>query len=98
MKLTFSRFFFFWAVLLRIFVASVAESVFGIETIDKLEQKMLILLLTFSAGILAPVLAQVCPEPYGVQTYPHETFCDKFHLVRNIFGGSGTPLNGIDCF
>ena len=43
---------------------------------------MLILFLTFSAGILAPVLAQVCPEPFGVQTYPHETFCDKFHLVR----------------
>lgn len=34
-------------------------------------------------GLAARVGGQVCPEPYGVQTYPHETFCDKFHLVRD---------------
>ena len=22
-----------------------------------------------------------CPEPYGVQTYPHEQYCDKFFKV-----------------
>ncbi len=24
-----------------------------------------------------------CPEPYGVQTYPHETYCDKFYKCAN---------------
>ena len=24
-----------------------------------------------------------CPEPYGVQTYPHETYCDKFYKCVN---------------
>ena len=22
-----------------------------------------------------------CPEPYGVQTYPDDKYCDKFYLV-----------------
>jgi len=35
--------------------------------------------------LLGPALGQVCPEPYGVQTYPHETICDKFYLVSFIF-------------
>ena len=25
--------------------------------------------------------AQSCPEPYGVQTYPNEQYCDKFYKV-----------------
>ena len=29
--------------------------------------------------------AQSCPEPYGVQTYPNEQYCDKFYKVKNIF-------------
>ncbi len=37
--------------------------------------------LTLSLCLVSPILAQLCPEPYGVQTYPHETYCDKFHLV-----------------
>jgi hypothetical protein len=24
-----------------------------------------------------------CPEPYGIQTYPHETYCDKFYKCVN---------------
>ncbi len=24
-----------------------------------------------------------CPEPYGLQTYPHETYCDKFYKCAN---------------
>ena len=28
--------------------------------------------------------AQSCPEPYGVQTYPNEQYCDKFYKVQNI--------------
>ena len=24
-----------------------------------------------------------CPEPYGLQTYPHETYCDKFYKCEN---------------
>ena len=39
-------------------------------------------LLTIAFCLAAPVLGQQCPEPYGVQTYPHDTLCDKFHLVR----------------
>ncbi len=23
-----------------------------------------------------------CPEPYGVQTYPDEKYCDKFYKVN----------------
>jgi len=26
-----------------------------------------------------------CPESYGVQTYPHEEYCDKFYLVSLFF-------------
>ena len=39
-------------------------------------------LLTIAFCLAAPILGQQCPEPYGVQTYPHDTLCDKFHLVR----------------
>ena len=24
-----------------------------------------------------------CPEAYGVQTYPHDTYCDKFYKCVN---------------
>ena len=24
-----------------------------------------------------------CPEPYGLQTYPHEGYCDKFYKCAN---------------
>ena len=32
--------------------------------------------------------AQSCPEPYGVQTYPNEQYCDKFYKVQNILNFS----------
>ena len=28
------------------------------------------------------VKAQNCPEPYGVQVYPNEQYCDKFYKVQ----------------
>ena len=41
-------------------------------------------------ALVAHVAAQAgggCPEPYGVQTYPDEKYCDRFYLVSFI-----TPL------
>ena len=32
-------------------------------------------------GLWALTEGQYCPESYGVQTYPHEKYCDKFYLV-----------------
>jgi hypothetical protein len=43
---------------------------------------MFLLILSFVVGLVSDVCGQSCPEPYGIQTYPHETYCDKFHLVR----------------
>ena len=30
---------------------------------------------------LAQYPAGACPEPYGIQTYPDEKYCDKFYKV-----------------
>ena len=29
--------------------------------------------------------AGTCPEPYGIQTYPDEKYCDKFYKVKLLF-------------
>ena len=41
-------------------------------------------MLFFLAGLafIGLAKAQSCPEPYGVQTYPNEQYCDKFYKVR----------------
>ena len=40
-------------------------------------------MLFFLAGLafIGLAKAQSCPEPYGVQTYPNEQYCDKFYKV-----------------
>ena len=37
------------------------------------------------AGLVSAVSAQYagCPEPYGLQVYPHEQYCDKFYKCAN---------------
>lgn len=37
------------------------------------------LLVVLAFGL---VKAQNCPEPYGIQVYPNEQYCDKFYKVR----------------
>ena len=32
----------------------------------------------------AQYAAGTCPEPYGVQTYPDEKYCDKFYETYRI--------------
>jgi hypothetical protein len=49
-----------------------------------IQVKMFVFLTLALSCLASPILAQVCPEPYGVQTYPHETYCDKFHLVMTL--------------
>lgn len=47
---------------------------------------MQLLFLVFSALAMGCVSAQYaggCPEPYGVQTYPDEKYCDKFYKVNS---------------
>ena len=36
-------------------------------------------------GLAACTSAQYssCPEPYGLQLYPHEQYCDKFYKCAN---------------
>ena len=36
-----------------------------------------------------------CPEPYGLQLYPHEQYCDKFYKCANgeFCNGSTAPQN-----
>ena len=36
-------------------------------------------------GLAACASAQYssCPEPYGLQLYPHEQYCDKFYKCAN---------------
>ena len=42
-----------------------------------------ILLLAFGGQeSQAQYAAGSCPEPYGVQTYPDEKYCDKFYKVQ----------------
>merc|ERR1712076_360292 len=41
------------------------------------ERKMLFLLA--GLAFIGIAKAQSCPEPYGVQTYPNEQYCDKFY-------------------
>ena len=41
-----------------------------------------IVLLAFCGQqTLAQYPAGACPEPYGIQTYPDEKYCDKFYKV-----------------
>ena len=37
------------------------------------------------SGLVSAVSAQYagCPEPYGLQVYPHEQYCDKFYKCAN---------------
>ena len=37
------------------------------------------------SGLVATAAAQYagCPEPYGLQVYPHEQYCDKFYKCAN---------------
>ena len=37
------------------------------------------------SGLLSTATAQYagCPEPYGLQVYPHEQYCDKFYKCAN---------------
>ena len=32
-----------------------------------------------------------CPEPYGLQVYPHDSYCDKFYKCANGKLGQATP-------
>ena len=46
----------------------------------------LLVSLTASLSLLAaPAGAQYasCPEPYGLQVYPHDQYCDKFYKCAN---------------
>merc|ERR1712117_821661 len=63
--------------------------------------------LFIALTLLTTALAQysACPEPYGLQTYPHEGYCDKFYKCANgtlteevcenglVFGGHGSVHN-----
>ena len=42
--------------------------------------------------LAVPAWAQYssCPEPYGLQLYPHEQYCDKFYKCAN--GNSSTQF------
>merc|ERR1711862_318663 len=41
-------------------------------------------LLVSGLGLVSAVSAQAgCPEPYGLQVYPHEQYCDKFYKCAN---------------
>merc|ERR1711982_238580 len=41
-------------------------------------------LLVSGLGLVSTVSAQAgCPEPYGLQVYPHEQYCDKFYKCAN---------------
>ena len=42
-------------------------------------------LACLALAVLPQTLAQYsrCPEPYGLQTYPHEGYCDKFYKCAN---------------
>jgi hypothetical protein len=57
--------------------------------------KLLVFLSVQTAG-LALALAQYCPESYGVQTYPHEKYCDKFYLV-SLLACEAAKLNSDRC-
>merc|ERR1712020_53259 len=45
-------------------------------------------------GLAACASAQYssCPEPYGLQLYPHEQYCDKFYKCAN-----DTPISSPGC-
>ena len=34
-------------------------------------------------GLVGAQYSSDCPEPYGVQTYPHKQYCDKFYKCTN---------------
>jgi hypothetical protein len=64
-----------------------------------------------SANVLTPVVVVVllllqgamgqhggCPEPHGLQTYPHEQQCDKFYkVIRSHISFQEHPLTRRDC-
>ena len=46
---------------------------------------MLLLAIGGVMALMQGAVAQYsgCPEQYGVQTYPHDQYCDKFYLCVN---------------
>lgn len=38
--------------------------------------------LTGVLSLLGLVSGQGCPESYGIQTYPHDKYCDRFYKVN----------------
>ena len=59
------------------------------------------LLLSASLSLLSllppPAGAQYasCPEPYGLQVYPHDQYCDKFYKCANgKLGLAGSQSSG----
>ena len=49
--------------------------------------RLFVTLVAFSGSLFGLSQAQYadggCPEPYGVQTYPDEKYCDKFYKVNH---------------
>ena len=43
----------------------------------------LALVLLGSLAACASAQYSSCPEPYGLQLYPHEQYCDKFYKCAN---------------
>jgi len=57
---------------------------------------MLRLMLVVGSTSMMGVLGQShCPEPYGLQTYPHETYCDQFYKCTNGTLSHETCENGL---
>ena len=57
------------------------------KKVQFLKEKMLffLVLLAFCGHqTLAQYPAGACPEPYGIQTYPDEKYCDKFYKVNKV--------------
>ena len=46
---------------------------------------MITSLLSLLSLLTPPAAAQYasCPEPYGLQVYPHDQYCDKFYKCAN---------------
>ena len=43
----------------------------------------LVLILLGLLAATASAQYSSCPEPYGLQLYPHEQYCDKFYKCAN---------------
>ena len=50
-----------------------------------LPANMITALLLPASLLLSQAAAQYasCPEPYGLQVYPHDQYCDKFYKCAN---------------